>query len=202
MLKTVKIFVEGIADVKFLSDYISHIIPNFEIEKETIINSSGWTNNREKSRNVMLQNTDNAGINLIIFDADDDFKKRKDELENWKLSENLSFEVFLFPNNNDKGALEDLLEKIIEKNNQPIFDCWNEYENCLKTRTIKGRTKPLTVPDKKAKIFGYLEALLGTTKKEKKKIKEEERDYKNREHWNLDSDYLVPLKEFLIKHLK
>jgi len=202
MQKTVKIFVEGIADVKFLSDYISHIIPVFKIEKETIIECSGWANNRETSQNKMTQNTDNAGINLVIFDADDDFEQRKKELENWKQSANLFFEVFLFPNNKDKGALEDLLEKIIVENNQPIFDCWDGYENCLKTKTIEGRTEPLTIPAKKTKIYGYLEALLGTTKKDKEKIKEKERDYKNTKHWNLDSDDLSPLKEFLFKHLK
>ena len=201
MQKNIKIFVEGIADVKFLSDYINHVISDFTINKETIIDSSGWTNNREKSQNQMRQNTDNAGINLVIFDADNDFEKRKNELEDWKKSANLSFEVFLFPNDEEIGALEDLLEKIIVDKNQPIFDCWAGYESCLKTKNIEGRANALTVPAKKTKIYGYLEALLGTTQKEKEKIKERERDYKNMEHWNLNSDYLNPLKDFLLKHM-
>ena len=202
MGKAVKIFVEGIADVKFISDYISHIIPKIEtIGKETIIDSSGWTNNRETSQNLMQQNTDNAGINLVIFDADNEFEKRVKELEEWKKSASLSFEIFLFPNNKEAGALENLLEEIILDNNKPIFDCWNGYESCLKSKTIEGRKEPLTVPAKKTKIYGYLETLLGTTKKEKEKIKEKNRDYKNTAHWNLDSAHLEPLKDFLLKHI-
>ena len=150
----------------------------------------------------MSQNTDNAGINLVVFDADADFENREKELDDWKQSANLSFEVFLFPNNQETGALEDLLEKIILDKNQPIFDCWSGYESCLKTKTIEGRTKPLTVPAKKTKIYGYLEALLGTTQNEKEKIKEKERNYKDVDHWNLESDYLTSLKDFLLRHIK
>ena len=72
----------------------------------------------------------------------------------------------------------------------------------MKTKTVEGRIEPLTVPAKKTKIYGYLEALLGASNKEKEKIKDKKRDYKNTKHWNLDSVYLNPLKEFLSKHLK
>ena len=201
--KPVKIFVEGDADIKFLSDYINSIIPEFKIEKEVIIKTDGWCGiYKEDNKEELSRNTNNAGINLVIFDADDDFEQRKKELENWGESKNLSFEIFLFPNNKDKGTLEDLLENIIVDKNQPIFDCWNDYENCLRNKKIEGRKKPLTVPAKKTKIYGYLEALLEKTDAEKKKIKESNRDYKNKEHWNLDADYLNPLKDFLLKHIK
>jgi hypothetical protein len=201
MSKPVKIFVEGIADVKFMSDYISYIRPCFIIDKDTIIESGGWTNNREKIQNLMTQNIDNGGVNLVIFDADTDFNARKKEIEDWKTQSRLNFEIFLFPNNSDVGALEDLLEKIILKKNQPIFDCWDRYERCLESKAIEGRTTPLTTPAKKTKIYGYLEALLGTSKKEKEKIKEKERNYKDTEHWNLDADFLNPLKDFLLANL-
>mgnify|MGYP003296751608 FL=1 len=46
---------------------------------------------------------------------------------------------------------------------------------------------PFTIPAKKTKIYGYLEALLGGSKKEKKMIKEKKRDYKNALHWDLDT---------------
>ena len=47
------------------------------------------------------------------------------------------------------------------------------------------------------KIYGYLEALLGETKNQKELIKEANRNYENPQHWNLDADYLEPLREFL-----
>jgi hypothetical protein len=208
MANTIKIFVEGIADVKFLSDYVSYIVPNFKIAKEIIIDTGGWGNidsqkaKGESIRNQMWQNSDNDGINLVIFDTDKDFANRKQEIEIWKRKYNLSFELFLLPNNQSIGALEDLLETIIIDNNQSIFDCWDGFESCLQNKAGKIIGKTLTVPAKKTKIYAYLEVLLGDAKKEKEKIKERERDYTNKEHWNLDSEFLVPLKEFLLTYIK
>ena len=47
------------------------------------------------------------------------------------------------------------------------------------------------------KIYGYLEALLGETKSQKELIKEATRNYENPQHWNLDAEYLEPLKAFI-----
>jgi len=120
MVASVKIFVEGIADVKFLKDYIYHLLPNFELASEAVIDTGGWTNiNSQKEKgesiqNQMRQNTDNGGHNVVIFDADKDFDNRNQEINAWKSKYNLSFELFLFPDNHSVGALEDLLENIID----------------------------------------------------------------------------------------
>ncbi|MDR2384134.1 MAG: hypothetical protein LBD80_00530 [Tannerella sp.] len=208
-MNNVKIFVEGIADKKFLSDYIKHILPEFTvIDNKTIIACGGCTgihsekdDMEETIRKTMIKNTNDYGINIVIFDSDKDFNGRKKEIEKWKVDFNLSFELFLFPNNKDKGTLENLLEEIIPEKNRPILDCWEGYEKCLKSKTIKERTRPLTTPAKKTKIYGYLEALVGENRSEKTKIKEKERDYGNIDHWDLEAPYLKPLKEFLIQHL-
>lgn len=146
--------------------------------------------------------TNRGGINLVIFDADEDYDMRVKDIINWKIENNLDFELFLFPNNSLPGELEDLLEHIINANNRPILDCWESYEKELKVLDIPGRTPPpLTTPAKKSKIYGYLEALLFTSNKEKEKIKDRNRDYLNTLHWNLDASSLEPLKAFLLKHL-
>ncbi len=49
------------------------------------------------------------------------------------------------------------------------------------------------------KIYGYLEALLGETKSQKELIKEANRNYENPQHWNLEAEYLEPLKQFILK---
>ncbi|MHB9292266.1 hypothetical protein Holit_01362 [Hollandina sp. SP2] len=150
----------------------------------------------------MEKNTDNEGINLVIFDADTDFNNRKLAIEKWKGNYKLAFELFLLPDNQNAGALEDLLEKVILDNNQAIFGCWDGFENCLRDCASRSVGKALTIPAKKTKIYAYLEVLLGETKKEKEKIKERERDYKNKDHWNLDSEFLNPLKDFLSKYIQ
>ena len=85
---------------------------------------------------------------------------------------------------------------------KPIFECWEGYEKELVKLDIPGRTPPpLTTPAKKTKIYGYLEALLGESKSQKKLIKEPNRDYENTLHWNLDTEYLGALKECLERNL-
>jgi len=203
----IKIFVEGIADVKFLKDYISEVY-KVELNNEDIIGTKGWTNilsaksDGEYVRNQMIKNFDNGGINLLIFDADNNYEKRLEELSSWKKKNKLEFEIFLWPNNSGTGDLETVLENIINPKNSPIFNCWDVYEDCLTKTTIEDRDRPLTTPAKKTKIYGYLEALLGETMSQKEKIKEEKRDYKNFEHWDLNSSFLVPLKTFLNQYFQ
>ena len=207
MEKPINIFVEGIADEKFIQDYVSHLL-NIELSKNDIIKSEGWTNiNSKKGKgeliiNKMISNSDNGGLNIIIFDSDSDYEKRREEILKWGVDNSVEFQLFLFPNNSLPGALEDLLEKIINENNKPIFECWDGYEECIQSKTINGRSQPLTIPAKKTKIYGYLETLLGKSQSEKEKIKERERNYKEKTHWNLDSEFLNPLRDFLIANIK
>ncbi|MDR1897480.1 MAG: hypothetical protein LBR10_11885 [Prevotellaceae bacterium] len=201
MKKSVYIFVEGVADKKFIQDYIKRILPDLQVDSYKIVVTGGWNIKDEDTKQTMNQNTDSSGVNLVIFDADDDFAARKAALEKTRSEIGVTFELFLFPNNQENGTLENLLENIILDKNRPIFQCWDGYEQCLRNTTIAGRDEPLTTPAKKTKIYAYLEALLGKSKSEKKKIKEVERDYRNKDHWNLEADYLKPLKMFLTVHL-
>ena len=201
-MKKFLIIVEGEADKKFMEDYYHHLF-QVSAPKNSIIHTGGY---KKLADEVILRqmqmNTDQGGVNLVIFDADDDYKTRWEELSSLKEQYGVEFELFLFPNDQDTGALEDLLENI-NPNNSPILDCWENYEEELRKLEIPGRTPPpLTTPAKKTKIYGYLEALLGESKKEKKMIKEKERNYKNASHWDLDAEYLEMLKEFLSENLK
>ena len=202
-MKKFLIIVEGEADKKFMEDYYHHLFQT-PAPKNSIIHTGGY---KKLADEVILRqmqmNADQGGVNLVIFDADDDYKTRWEELSSLKEQYGVEFELFLFPNNQDAGALEDLLENIINLNNRPILDCWENYEEELRRLEIPGRTPPpLTTPAKKTKIYGYLEALLGESKKEKKMIKEKEREYGNALHWDLDAEYLERLKEFLSENLK
>ena len=206
MKKRFQIFVEGDADKKFLSDYYHHLFSE-KAPKNSITHTGELSNEKTGGYRKLLDeanilnmrsNTANGGVNLVIFDADEDLDTRRKELFAYKEEYAVEFELFLLPNNKDAGELENLLENIRNPNNRPIFDCWENYEQELVKLDIPGRTPPpLTTPAKKTKIYGYLEALLGESKSQKKMIKEAERKYENPLHWNLDAEYLKPLKEFL-----
>ena len=207
-MKMFQIIVEGDADKKFFEDYYHHVFGE-KAPKGSITHpgKDGDTGGYQKLKSedaigVMRQNTDMGGIDLVIFDADEDTEARRSELLVIKEEFGVEFELFLLPNDKDAGALEDLLENIINPNNQPVMDCWQTYEEKLREVRIPSKTPPtLTIPAKKTKIYAYLETLLGKSRSQKKLIKDANRNYKNTQHWNLDAEYLEPLKEFLQKWL-
>ena len=203
MKKEFNIFVEGVADARFFKQYVSHVLGE-EVPDERLVILKGWDNLKTEASALRMRSmTANGGVNIVIVDADLNYKTRKDEIEKWKQANEAEFELFLLPNDQDPGALEDLLENIINPNNRPVMNCWENYEKELVKLNIPGRTPPpLTTPAKKTKIYGYLEALLLDSKSQKEMIKEVKRNYRNPLHWNLDAEYLDPLKEFLNKHLK
>jgi len=202
MKKDFNIFVEGVADARFFKQYISHLFGE-TVADERLIILKGWDNLKTEASALRMRSMSaNGGMNLVIVDADKDFQGRKNEIERWQQDNNVEFELFLLPNNEDAGALEDLLENIINPNNRPILDCWEDYEKELVQLDIPGRTPPpLTTPAKKTKIYGYLEALLGSTKRDKEQIKEAYRNYENALHWNLDAEYLEPLEKFVLNNI-
>ena len=211
MNKRFRIFVEGDADKKFLSDYYHHLfqerVPQYSINHTGDLKGDKTGGYKKLSDEINIRemriNTDQGGVNLVIFDADKDIEARRKELEAVKEQYHVEFELFLLPNNQDTGELEDLLENIINPNNRPIMDCWEDYEKELVKLEIPGRTPPpLTTPAKKTKIYGYLEALLGDSNTQKELIKEVNRNYGNTLHWNLDAEYLEPLKGFLLENIQ
>ena len=207
-MKKFLIFVEGEGDQKFFQDYYHHLFQQNAPEKSIIHpgktdDTGGYKKlEKEDTLRIMQQNSDAYGVNLVIFDADEDIEARRKEIEDIRERHNVEFELFLLPNNKEVGALEDMLERIINPNNQPVMDCWQTYEDELKKVRIPTKTPPeLTIPAKKTKIYAYLETLLGKTKSQKKQIKDPNRNYRNPAHWNLDNEYLEPLKKFLVQHL-
>lgn len=50
-------------------------------------------------------------------------------------------------------------------------------------------------------MYAYLETLLDKSKTQKNLIKDANRNYENAQHWNLDAEYLEPLKEFMDKNI-
>ena len=170
-MKRFLIIVEGDADKKFFQDYFHHLFGEYAPENSIIHpGKDGDTGGygKLKSEEALLalrQNTDQGGMNLVIFDADEDIEARRKELLSIREQYDVEFELFLLPNDKDAGELEDLLEQIINPDNQPVMDCWLTYEGELRKVRIPTKTPPtLTIPAKKTKIYAYLETLLGKTR--------------------------------------
>lgn len=201
-----RIFVEGDADKRFIAQLLESIF-NENIPSGNIIPTHGYTNliavDKERTFiNEMQRTTADGGINLVVFDADSNCETRRRELSDWERRSKVNFELFLFPDNSNSGELEDLLRQIINPVNQPVMECWDKYEDSLKAINLPWKDGiPLTIPAKKTRIYAYLEALLGSSRSEKEKIKEAKRDYLNKNHWDLNAQALHNLIDFLESNL-
>ncbi len=202
MIRPIQIFVEGDSDIQLIRQAVKYWF-GYSLIDEELKKSNGWTTiqsnskDGEEIRQQMKYNSDNGGVNLIVFDADKEMGQRRSEVLQWKNDYNLDFELFLFPDNQNNGAVEDLLMNCINPKNQPIVDCWKSYVTCLKTKKIENRNQPLTIPARKSEVYCYLETLLGETNKEKELIKDKNRNFLNTDHWDMDCPAIQPLKEFL-----
>lgn len=205
----IRIFCEGISDQRFLRDFLKvHYeinISDEDLKKNRYIENMGsW--NKLPSLDLKIKESYSDYTSLIFLDADDEKVINKPGFEatikfvtelmtawNWT-----KYDIFVLPNHQDKGTVEDLLENVINKKHSQIFECWNEFENCL------SKDKSLTIPAKKSKIYSYLECLHGVTNQEKDKCKDPNRDFQDESLWdirNLENPYILKLKEFLDKHL-
>lgn len=191
MSRKVCIFVEGKQDSNFLKSYVAYL--GYELPE--IISIGGKNNLKGNRPEIAKRLYEEEAKVLIIFDADDDYRKTKSEAKRTiqdKLqvnSEDSYLDFFLFPNNQDSGNLEDLLEKIIKSEHEGVFDCFEAYKECL------GERDPSYVhPDKKAKIYAYKQALGA--------IKEGEEYHFSPEYWDFDNASLDSLKRFLCENFR
>ncbi|MBW5381947.1 DUF3226 domain-containing protein [Brachyspira pilosicoli] len=188
MSKKYLILVEGEADKKFLKDYIRHNYNNFN-ENIKIEPNDGNSFNEKKIMHIKKYIDDNHKL-IVIFDADKNIQNSIDNIKNNLRNYNLYDEdIFLFPNNKDNGNLENILINIAVR--KKIMNCFDNYIGCIEL------LDDTNIPVNKSKIYAYLESIKGYNKKE---IKEDKRDYTNNKIWDIDSDYLIPLKTFLDKY--
>ena len=197
--KKALIVVEGKADKRFLEEYIAHLGYSDFIAD---IHAAGGKDHWETSKEALRQAKSNGLLTALIFDADADASTRRSQLQR-KLDEfGSEARIFLIPNDQDSGCLEDLLEHLVPRAYQPIIKCWDNFISALCELT-----PPLipsyNLPSSKAKFYSYANLLLDEKEKKEKKekgkdvAKEGIRRYKGVEHWDLNAPYLDPLKKFI-----
>lgn len=220
-MSDILIVVEGEADVVFLMQYLPHLnlckSPRYKRGKPIALEGNNGTisiiatggKDCIKGQEVVIkQAVDNKYKVLFIFDADDDVSlSRTNILNQWSvLGLSAKPEIFLFPNDRDSGTLETLLIQCIHTCNAPLLDYWQNlpgkqedilselntrYEacgGCTTRQTLHG-------PDDKMAIYSYAYQLTGN------KAHETKRDYSDKTVWDLESEALEPLRDFLLKNI-
>lgn len=183
--------------------FIRHIVQllNADLKNEIrIFGTDGYTNLKEYA-NQMLRNSADGGKNLVIFDADfvtsnGGYEKRRKDILNWKKDWGVEFELFLFPNNQEDGTFEHLLEYLTVEKHRGLLNCFKGYEMCINGQN----NEEYNVPDQKAKMYTYISALK-KTQQETNKFKNGDWFFERNDLWNFNAEYLNVLKEFLLKHL-
>lgn len=218
------IIVEGIADAIFLSQlinkyfgkpifskpkvnertiYIKGTTPDYNINIHGI---GGFTKLYDFKANI--KEYEISGFDFhVIFDTDTSVRHKDSYggrigktnfLNEHKVKLEIDFSTFLLPfDNEEEGNLEDLLIKIVNKDNFNAFlACHNNYCSCLKS----GRLKLLGMNElesQKSQLFNYLQASRGM-----KSAKELERNYLDIELWDLESEALTPFIQYLSEIFK
>ncbi len=189
-MASVYFFVEDKAHQKFLIDFIAE---RFDVTLNTsnfykLDGLSGYKKGGNALPDYALKVDD--GFEMVTtLDADiSPTERRKEVLSDFE-SLGIKSQLFLFPNNEAVGELETtLIEIAIDRK---LIGCFEGYEKC-----IEGYQKPVN----KSKIYAYLDAILPPNQKKNNKkdlIEDNNRDYRNKTHWDLHHPYLNPLYQFL-----
>ena len=182
-----RFFVESKADAKFITDLIAeHFNIPLDLKKD-FTELGGWSGYKNAVKRF-IESTLDKNVNIVILDNDE--LTRRLEVEKGFTELGIKGELFLMPNGDHIGALETLLSDIAVK--RDIIECFDQYKNCI---------SQYNSVDEKDKIYAYLDALL-PEKDKLKLIRDENRDFRNKDHWNLHHDSLKPLLAFLGKHIK
>lgn len=91
---------------------------------------------------------------------------------------------FLLPDDTSNGRLETLLEQMAHPAHQAVYRCFDGYEECL-----RGHDANYVIPDFKARVYAYCEAVGAETRADK--------NYDDPRHWDREAPCLEPLREFL-----
>lgn len=193
-MRPFRIFTESLADVKFLQDYIGEIFGE-ELTKNDFDTLGSWSGYKAGGsvKPSIQENRDDQKASILILDADHDFRQRQEEIVRDFSGFGIPVELFLFPNNQDSGALEDILSGIGV--DRKVLDCFYAYENCITGKHL---------PVKKSRIYAYLDAMLPPGQKKGDKndqMRENSRDYRRADIWDLHHAYLSPLKNFLSQNV-
>lgn len=211
-----KIFIEAksnkTSEYHFLQAIISKFFPAIEVEFIFMDDIGNLYNETNLNQIKLAQETDEQVI--VFADADTVAKgygyvKRKKEIDNGIATNAVAFPYFIYPNNQDDGDVEVLMEAAaLYAPNKVFFDCYADYETCLKGVKDGNGESIYNVPSLKGKVYAYAAAqtIYDTQQRQRipliKKMGCGDWFFNDKSYWNLDVDALQPLKEFLAINLK
>jgi hypothetical protein len=117
-------------------------------------------------------------------------------------SHSIAFQYFIYPNNNDDGEVETLMELAARRDlHQVFFDCFEDYEKCV-SGVKDANGQPLyNTPNLKGKLHTYINSQK-LNNKSRRRLGAGDWLFNDSNYWNLNTSDLEPLKVFLSNNLK
>jgi hypothetical protein len=183
---TIYCVVEGKTDEWFLT-HVAALLGKTLISKKNFHVTNGYDAKFIENAFPFIEQAQKNGFRPVVFaDADSNFQTRSQELNIQLTASNLGgTPVFLFPDNNSVGALENLIFSTVPAQHRGILACFDNYNNC-----INGYTQA----DNKSKLYAYSEATSQLNK-------DKSIDFRNATFWNLSQTSIPALYQFLGTHL-
>lgn len=189
------VYIEAKNDKTPEYQFLAAVLRHYGIKQVTIVPIDGWANLKNMSPKLH-QNLLEGDKIAILFDADGAENGGGNEKRMQAIHETLAdigindVSVFLWPNNQNDGDFETMLENIVRVDLHEIFfSCFHDYEVCV--------AKQYNTPNRKGKFHTFITAQKGLNKMQRNRIGSGYWLFDAPNLWNLDSDYLQPLKAFL-----
>lgn len=144
---------------------------------------------------------------LVLVDADTvkkgwGYGGRKDWIEDKMKEYKVSFQYFIYPNNQGDGDVEVLMESSARKDlHKTFFDCFEKYEMCVSGEIDESGKPKYNTPNLKGKLHTYMTAQK-LSNKQSKRLGSGDWLFDNSDYWNLEVENLQPLKDFFSQYLK
>lgn len=204
-----KIFIEAknktTPEYNFLKAFVDLHFPTKEIDFICIGGIGNLFN--ETNINQMSQAQEVGDQILILIDADTiakgyGFVKRKADIDNDMQTHKISFPYFIYPNNQDDGEVETLMESAARRDLHPVFFyCFEDYEKCVSGVKDKDGQPLYNTPNLKGKLYTYMSAQK-LNNKSRRRLGTGDWLFSNTNYWDLNAVVLQPLKDFLATNLQ
>lgn len=151
--------------------------------------------------NRMRQAQDEGNKVLVLVDADYPNKgwghtKRHDDIEKHKTELSLSFPLFIYPNDNDDGDVEVLMERLVRKDlHQDWWDCFEDYEKCIQGARDTENNLKYNLPNRKAKLHTFISSQQ-LSNKQRKRLGSGFWLFDDSKYWDFTREELKPLLDF------
>lgn len=205
-----KLFIEAkhsnTSESHFLKAIIKTHFPDKQVEfkymdglgnlfKETIINQ------------IKVAQTEGDAV-LVFVDCDTaekggGYTKRKTYIDKKSQENGIVFPYFLYPDNHSEGEVEQLMSAVARRDlHKVFFDCFEDYEKCIEGAKDKATGELMyKAPDIKSKLNAFIRAQR-LSSREKSRIGSGDWLFENTNYWDLSSEKLKPLIDFLKANLR